>query len=324
MKKILIIVFLFLYFNTSTTAQISLLFLITNFEDNNPFPHYPLLTDTINPWVINESNLNNIWQTGPSYKVEFGDAYTIPNVIMTDTINPYPTNNHSSFQFLITQPNLEEDVCISLIQLIFRHKINTDTLRDGGYIDISHDLGETWTNIIDDIIATDFFPDGIFYNNTDSLAGGKHGFSGNVTNEWISSGFIWFVEDNEQALKNDSIMIRFNFISDSINNNKAGWIIDNIFIEVQDWCSVGIVDVEKKQQTLVYPNPINDISILELPESNTEYQIRIFNVLGFKVLSCTSKGSIEIRRDNFDPGIYFYEIRNPQNKVYHTGKFVVQ
>ena len=311
--------------NAIMTDIVRFIYLISDFEDNNPFPHYPLLTDTINPWVINDSSLNNIWQIGLSYKAVFGTTFSVPNAIMTDTINPYPINNHSSFQFLITKPtNIADYVCLSAIQLIFRHKINTDTLRDGGYIDISHDLGETWTNIIDDSIATGFSPDGTFYDNTDSLTRGKFGFSGNNTNEWISSGFIWDVNDNEQALKNDSIIIRFNFISDSINNNKAGWIIDNIDIQVLDLCVIGVDDVEEKQQTLVYPNPISDISILELPESDNEYLIRIYNVFGHKVFSCTSKGSIEISRDNFYPGIYFYKIRNPQNKVYHVGKFVVQ
>ncbi|MEA1897486.1 MAG: hypothetical protein U9N53_07460, partial [Bacteroidota bacterium] len=137
-KYLLAAVFLLLSVNVIATPPEVLLFFITNFENNNPYPHYPVLTDTINPWVIDESNPDNIWQIGESHKTIFGPAGTPPNSIMTDTINPYPINNHSIFQYLITKPENMQDNCISLISLSLYHKIHTDTLKDGGFIDISY------------------------------------------------------------------------------------------------------------------------------------------------------------------------------------------
>src|SRR5687768_4104081 len=52
-----------------------------------------------------ESSLNisidtaagNIWQIGIPQKVIFDSAATVPNAIVTDTINNYPVNNTSTF-----------------------------------------------------------------------------------------------------------------------------------------------------------------------------------------------------------------------------------
>jgi len=43
----------------------------------------------------------NIWQVGPPQKTIFSSAATAPNVLVTDTVNFYPTNNSSSFQFTL-------------------------------------------------------------------------------------------------------------------------------------------------------------------------------------------------------------------------------
>ncbi len=313
MKKYLfIIASLFFFINSIATPPEVLISLITNFENNNSFP-----------WVIDESNPDNIWQIGKSYKTVFGSAYTPPNAIMTDTINFYPTNNHSSFQCLITKPENAQENCISMIRLTFHHKIDTDTLKDGGYIDISFDKGETWINIIDDTSSTSFWALGQFYENSDTLIGNRNGFSGNSTNEWISSGFEWYDENNEHARTNDSILVRFNFISDEIDNGKEGWIIDNIGLEVFDLCNVGIDNLVIQDDILFYPNPVDGISVLVLPDDTNIYTVHIFDIRGREILNCISNESFIIHRSDFDPGIYLYKISNPTTPIY-TGKFIVR
>ncbi len=58
------------------------------FDDSQEIEH--LYIDTV-------SNPNNIWQVGIPQKTIFTDAYSPPNVIVTDTTNPYPVNDTSVF-----------------------------------------------------------------------------------------------------------------------------------------------------------------------------------------------------------------------------------
>src|SRR5690348_2572222 len=69
---------------------------------------------------IDTSQANNLWQVGKPSKIVFNSAYSIPSAIVTDTINPYPPNNISSFT--ICEPLIH----YNLYHLSFTHKYNTD------------------------------------------------------------------------------------------------------------------------------------------------------------------------------------------------------
>ncbi|MFW6020171.1 MAG: hypothetical protein ACOCPM_06280, partial [Bacteroidales bacterium] len=90
------------------------------------------------------------------------------------------------------------------------------------------------------------------YTDTDSLAGQKFGFSGN-SGGWITTQFGWqyaVVKNNPS----DTMIIRFNFVSDSIDNPKEGWMIDNIRLHTIR--PTGIQTTEQPGFQL-YPNPTN-------------------------------------------------------------------
>ncbi|MEA1896652.1 MAG: T9SS type A sorting domain-containing protein [Bacteroidota bacterium] len=323
-KYLLAAVFLLLSVNVIASPTIPIIGLFTDFENFYPYPFtgHPEAVDTLNPWIIDKSNPDNIWQIGPSYKAEFGQAYSLPNAMITDTINSYPINNHSTFQFMVVKPEHFEypQNCISYIHIGFSYKFQTDTLRDGGYIDISYDLGESWRNVINDEIAF-FSPGSNFYGSSDTLINDMRGFSGEQ-GSWTYTSFILMIEDNELAEEQDSIIIRFNFVSDSIDNNKAGWIIDDISILVENRCGVGIEEFNDVNPTMIYPNPLSDVSLLRLPDDNYEYLIQIFNIHGIEVFRCRSKESVELSQSDFEPGAYIYKISNPLFASY-TGKFIV-
>ncbi len=59
-----------------------------NFDNQHGLQH--LTIDTI-------SNPNNIWQIGSLHKTVFTNAYSVPNALVTDTINTYPINDTSTF-----------------------------------------------------------------------------------------------------------------------------------------------------------------------------------------------------------------------------------
>jgi hypothetical protein len=53
------------------------------------------------------SNPNNIWQIGVPNKPLFNTAYSVPNVIVTDTINTVPANDTSTFYLFHLRDNQE-------------------------------------------------------------------------------------------------------------------------------------------------------------------------------------------------------------------------
>ena len=325
MRKLFIVLITLLLF-TNLKAQHPdkvIIFLLTDFETN--YPDNGLggwLTDSVNPWIIDETNPENIWQIGKPYKAAFDTAYSVPNAIMTDTLNPYPINNHSTFEYLFTKPDWAQDRCFSALKLYFMHKFETDMLSDGGYIEISYDKGNIWTNVLNDNSASSVTFQN-FYNSDDTIKGGENAFSGLYTDEWLYSGVEWCWYNDDKALELDSLIIRFSFFSDGIDNSKAGWIIDNIYFLIEDYCTIGINDIENDIETFIYPNPVSDISILELPDNDSNYYVQIFNIQGKEVFSCISRNSIEINRNYFNTGIYFYKINNAENKTF-TGKFIVK
>jgi hypothetical protein len=58
----------------------------------------------------------------------------------------------------------------------------------------------------------------------------------------------------------DSIAVRYTLVSDSINNNKEGWLIDNMLIHATTVHTVKKIDSENIFS--IYPNPANNIIYL--------------------------------------------------------------
>ncbi|MFH1052011.1 MAG: T9SS type A sorting domain-containing protein, partial [bacterium] len=73
-----------------------------------------------------------------------------------------------------------------------------------------------------------------------------------------------------------------------------------------------------------YPNPLVDISQIELANSITsQYQMKIYDTSG-KIISIKKADScgIFLHRSDFKPGMYIYEINDDNNNYY--GKFLVE
>ena len=105
--------------------------------------------DASNYFYFPTSNSANIWQIGTPSKIILNSAYSPSLALITDSINPYPINNSSTFELLIRTDDYTE--------ISFWHRLNTDTLTDGGVIEISTDFGNSWQNVID-------FPSFMKYN----------------------------------------------------------------------------------------------------------------------------------------------------------------
>jgi len=294
MKKITFIILIV----TSSLSIFSQDFWDINFEDWY-YGEQRVFIDTI-------SNQNNIWQIGQPSKVLFNQAYSIPNAIVTDTLNYYPTNDTSSF--IITHVRYMGQHSIVIV-LGFKYKINSDTIFDFGKIETSFDLGETWIDLLDEE-NIDLYD--LYWTN------GKPILTGNIDswqNTYVNLAHI----DNFYDYR-DTILYKFTFISDEVNNQKEGWMIDNIHLE--DWFE-GIDKIQEKFNSNINPNPIFDKGVLRF--ENPEYKnsiIEIFDTYG-KIIKLfeTYSNEITIQNNDFSKGIYFYRIRNLGGISF--GKFII-
>lgn len=261
--------------------------------------------ETQSPWVQTDTTTGNIWQVGKPNKLIFDSAYSAPNAIVTDTLLSYPVNNTSrftlGFQLYGGQPYIE-----------FKHRFDTDSLKDGGFVEISNDSGNTWTLLSDTTFLGGTSPYffhwtyGLetynFYGVDDSLKNAAMGFSGK-SNQWITSTIRFPC----YAIKKPyELMLRFTFVSDSVNNPRDGWIIDDIFIYNQGVCS----DLAENQLKIIdaYPNPFSHKTRIDLgPENylhNGSYSL--YDVGGNEILSKSSLvgHSFDIEKGNLPKGIY--------------------
>lgn len=273
-------------------------------------------------YVSFSTDSNNIWHLGKPNKDFFDSAYSGTNALITDTTNSYPTANHSYFDIKIGS-NFNSPYGNRIIG--FKHKFDTDSLKDGGYIEASYDNGKTWINVINQ--NPDYRPIWFrtenMYSNNDSLLNGKVGFS-SKSKGWIYSRIQWVWVGVMKKLP-DTIILRFNFISDSIQTNKAGWMIDDLMISMVIQGD-GINDISGHTSYFeITPNPINENSRIQIiGNSRIIYTVSVLNILGQTVKN------IEIinqeawfTKENLKPGIYFVQLKN-EDQIVETKKIVVE
>jgi hypothetical protein len=249
----------------------------------------------------------NIWQIGKPQKPFFDSAYSTPNALVTDTINPYATSNHSYFDLILpVWAYYPMGIIVG-----FKHKFQTDTLIDGGFIEDSYDNGLTWVNVLDDQLVHDvpeFHSENLYtYQNT--LQGDGYGFSGN-SGGWIYTRIQWVWGYIVKDQPPDTLMLRFHFISDSIQTNKDGWIIDNILISYADE-GMGIKEAGVSPIKInVQPNPFDDFtSITFSPSVKEPLTLNLINSYGkiVREVEHITGNKLELRREGLLSGIYFIQ-----------------
>ena len=233
-----------------------------------------------------DTGSTNIWQVGRPRKTIFNRAASTPNVIITDTVNYYPNNNVSRFTLksYVQYTNY-------VFALQWMQKLDMDLHHDGGTVEYSVDTAHTWHNVFNDPNVYRFM--GFQPNNKDTLQSGEYAFSGRDTN-WRN---IWLCFDiNWLANVTDTIYFRFTFKSDSINNNKEGWMIDNFWI--QNTFIHPVKEITKKDYLNVFPNPTTGV-----------VNVEILNIKDFKMIEhmefINSAGKIIRRWDNISSNYWF-------------------
>ena len=241
--------------------------------------------DTSNKYFyFDTSQVNNIWQLGTPQKSMFDSAYSPPFAFVTDTINNYSINNTSSILFTVWSD-------CNWFEINFMHRINTDTLIDGGIIEYSIDSGNTWNNIRNANVtfSNNFYP----ITSTIASNSNKAGFTG--TSGWMYS---WFLG----PILSQIVQYRFTFTSDSNDTNKDGWMIDNI---ATLGYMVGINELESTAAVKLYPNPTNNLFAIEMKNPIKFVSAVVMDLKG-KEFDISTKPFIDLSK--FENGIYLIRI----------------
>ena len=273
------------------------------FEDNDEY----LLIDSFE---------NNIWQVCIPNKVFFDSAFSPNKAIVTDSTGYYPKNNHSFFDIYVGEFN--DSLYPLSIFIEFRHKFDTDTLKDGGFITTSYDGGKTWMNIIhDNLVWLPPWETQNLYSENDTLFNGEPGFSGRSVG-WIKTVFWkhWMLSKSTNNI-GDTMIVRFNFISDSIESDKEGWMIDDIRLYSMD-IGGGLEDHGYYKSLRLYPDPAYTFFSFELD--------RIYNTIDIDIIDSNGKSIKKSRFQNLDniffpcaefkAGVYFIKTTLNSKEIY--------
>jgi len=279
LKKTFLILTLLLISLCSGKGQTPFYSCIINFEDN------PCWEGSY--YNVNIPFSNNIWQVCIPHKTMFDSAYSSPNAILTDSTGPYPVNNISSFIIKF----IPQGYCMCAPVIGASYKFDSDTLKDFGRIEFSLDHGMTWLNALSDTVI----PDNYWITPKPALTGRIH--------QWRE--FLAFIPGYSTI---DTLYYRFTFISDSIQTNQDGWMLDDIKLIIH---TEGIQDIGSRNEINIYPNPATDKITIETSEVSIKGTLKIMNIEGQPLLmrqSTTVKTQLDI--SNLPNGIYFVRLTN--------------
>lgn len=265
--------------------------------------------DTSEPVFIDTSITGNIWQIGNPLKPFFNGSLTFPNAMVTDTINPYPTNNVS--EFIIKTPT-----CFGScgVHMTFYHKYDTDSLSDGGTILVSNN-GASWLNIINSPAFTSFPYN--YYQFSDSVSSlNDIGFSGH-SNGWKQTWAYWNYPPT------DTLWIKFKFASDNFQSSKDGWMIDSLVFNYD--LGIGIAEDKTPVKYQLSPNPFKDNSILTFNQTESTAFLLIFSCTGQMVNKIENiyNGRVVINRENLKSGVYSFALIQSNHSIIN-GSLVIE
>lgn len=269
-----------------------------NFDDSYGIEH--LKIDTV-------SNPSNSWQIGSPQKTLFTSAFSIPNVIVTDTVNSYPINDTSSFQI----HNVADlgFVWPHTVVLEGNYFVNSDSLTDYGTIEFSPDNGNTWVDLINDPTYDAYL---MWYYPKPVLTGNSNGWKHFYVN-------LSYLGPLFNVQFGDTVAYRFTFISDSVQTNKDGLMFDSFHFE--DYVE-GIDEIQNSNLISLYPNPTSEQLLIKQKSNSTSQAIQIFDFKGQMVYENLNFIGQSINIQHFENGVYVVKYSN--ENTYCVKQFIVE
>ncbi len=255
-------------------------------------------TSKLNSIIIHlDTSKQNIWQIGRPHKHFFDSAYSRPNVIVTDTSLAYPINNTSIFSFAVPTYFIH----FSMYAIQWVQKLDMDSGRDGGIVEFSMDTGKTWRNVFS---SQPYVYNFIGFNSANQmvLPSGDTALSG-TDSTWRD---IWLCFNLSTMPVIDSLRIRFRFTSDSVNNNREGWMMDNFGAHITVVHPVH--EVNKDAYLMVYPRLTTGLVYIRAKDKGPGFRIQSAELIN-------EAGQV-VQQTNLGPGDSFVNIASQPSGWY--------
>ena len=268
------------------------------------------------PHIDTADGHGGVWQIGAPQKQVFTTAYSVPNVIVTDTLHTYPPNDTSRFTIvgLAGQGwNWPHTVALSGY-----YQADTDSLNDFATIEVSYNPDSAWIDLIRDTVLAPL----IYWSD------GAPSFTG-TTNGWqyfnanLSEMMSHLFPSGHQVEVGDTIRWRFTFISDSLDNDRDGIMFDDLYFE--DWAE-GIPEYSAITfHSTVAPMPVADeLNLIYETAGLDKIDLTIRDARGTVVRHEHMRAEHKSRIDIHDlaAGPYMYSIQANNGRDRSAGRFV--
>ncbi len=256
-----------------------------------------------------DTTISGIWQIGPPQKIIFESASTVPNVLITDTVNTYPDSLNSSAWFMLP----ENMLYAGAIAIQWNQKLDLDTNMDGGLIEFSSDSGLTWENAFYNSNVYNFY--GWDIPNEGALPAGDPCFTG-TDSTWKN---IWLCFSYDYLQTINSLSIRFRIVSDSVETNQEGWMIDNLMVQ-ETWFHP-VAEQSKPSNFKVYPTITERSITIKQTNSSPDFLVKQISILSlngqFIRFIPLPSGQEEIDLSDLAPGRYLIMIESSGTKELH-------
>lgn len=254
-----------------------------NFDDGQYLERFTFDTAT---------NPNCVWEIGTPAKPVFSFAHSGNRAMVTDSVNPVPPNDTSSFLFFHI---LDSIAPFHYFTVSYFHQMHGDS-SDFGIMEMSPDGGMNWVNAMTEDSAY-----GIqwAFNGKPQLRGSTNGWEQVMMDlsVWTSNwGFF------QHPVYDDTLWFRFTYITDSASAPMDGWIIDDF--ELIDYWE-GISDGMDNTLFDLYPNPTSGPVQIRLRKSIFNGKLTVTDLAGRTVYLDDAFAGGEIDTEDWPRGMYF-------------------
>lgn len=293
---------------------------------------YHRYSPTDSDFISIDNTTDNSWEIYKDSTVSTYDGNVDYYYSMTTKKNGnYPADNSSSFTLKLSCGYIEE------FTLLFNHRYETTKNKDGGFIEISYDLGESWINIVSDTtnigkpdplceIEPDIpchsglYVDSLLYSISDTIRGGIPSVNG--LNDTLTQ--VSFTRGYGEFFAPDSIYIRFTFLSDNESDTLSGWTISNI--ETFQTVLLNAEKIQVHKEPRIYPNPITINSVINIKNCiDEEFEMMLYNSNGsllYKQHYWGDSNIIHLPFKDLVSGIYVCKLTSSVNS--YSLKFIVE
>lgn len=266
--------------------------------------------------LIDSTQPNNIWVF---------DSINKPGFLVSDSIflttgksGNYDTSNISSFILKLKMENTGAGKGFTSFGLGFVHKFETDSAFDGLIIETSIDGGQTWHDAFNNFnFFLGLFPrwDSIINWSVYTTIPNTYTYiQSGASNGMIYSRIAWGMLGVKSGY--DSLLVKISFVSDAVNSNKPGWVIQKLIVEGNFFETGGFGELDLTPLFSIYYHE-KTIEIQPLSVVTEKYIITIYNLLGQEIHSqnLTQNTTTLIHLPQIQSGYYLVEINSSKGRM---------